>query len=94
MEMQSYLQAQETVRKYVCATCYGHLLAYPKDDGVVVLCAKCKEDTKGYVTKRYAQRRQQESLAEKLEARQVLKDGISSPHAGKNEAQLLQELGF
>jgi hypothetical protein len=91
----NFLQAQETTSNYVCSNCYGSLYCVQTgNDRVIVKCHACGNDTKGYIRKSYAKRRQQESGEELMEAKYVLRQVIPSPHQGKSEEQLLKELGF
>jgi hypothetical protein len=63
--------ALQTVSRYCCARCWGHLLAIPGDDGGLhPTCARRLNDEcdgKGYVTKSYADKRRQASMAELME---------------------------
>ena len=54
------------------------------------------DQTKGFVTRYYAEARRSESIGEKMEARDLLQAmGILEPeHSGKSAEQLLKELGF
>jgi len=90
----TYQMAQNTVAHFVCSNCWGHLVEHLTDTGVMFLCGSCGEETKGYVSKRYVERRQQESQAERLDARQVLKAIIKPAISGQSEMQNLKELGF
>jgi hypothetical protein len=90
----TYQMAQNIVSYFLCSQCWGHLVARPTDTGVMVLCGSCGEETKGYVSKRYVERRQQESQVERIDAKIVLKSVIKSPLSGKSTDQLLQDLGY
>jgi hypothetical protein len=90
----TYQMAQNTVADFVCSACWGHLVEHPTDNGVMVLCGACGEETKGYVSKRYVERRRNESQVERLDAKSVLKNVIKSPLSGKSTDQLLQDLGY
>jgi hypothetical protein len=90
----SFLMAQGLLDTHVCSSCFGHLISHLTNEGVVVTCASCGPATRGYVSKRYAERRRQESMAEKIEAQQVLKNVIPSPNSGKSVTQLMRELGY
>lgn len=86
-----------TLRDYVCSNCWGHLLAYPMDGQMwLVICHRCGDETKGYVTKYFAEGRRSESHGEQFEARQMLQEmGIlQREHAGKSEDELIKEMGF
>jgi DNA-directed RNA polymerase subunit RPC12/RpoP len=92
--MVTFLEAQNLQADYVCSRCWGHLVTRFVNGGAVVTCAVCGENTPGFVTKQYAERRKQESAAEKAEAQHVLKDIIPSSSSGKSKDDLLKELGF
>jgi hypothetical protein len=69
----------------------------PDDDGMYqVTCKNCKEETRGYVTKFYIERRRSESVGEERDVKRMLiKNNIlPDPLAGKTKAELIKELGF
>jgi len=87
--------ARRTVARYVCSACWGHLIEYPQDrESSLVLCHKCDNETPGYVTKYYAERRRSDSIGEKMDVNYNLRSIIPGEHAGKSEEQLTSELGF
>ena len=87
--------ADITKNNYVCSQCWGHLEIFPAGNGFYrVKCAKCLDDTKGFVTKHYADSRRQDSGAELLDAYRSLRGFGINPHEGKSEEELLSELGF
>lgn len=86
------LLAARTVKHYVCSACWGHLLEFHHDDGVLVQCHKCGDETPGFVTKHFANRRLSESGGDLLDVYQIVPN--LNPHHGKSEEQLLSELGF
>jgi len=98
MESFDLVYASETVNKYVCSACWGDLetVRDPRDvTKYFVLCRKCKDETRGYVTKFYANRRRGESESEKLEAVKLLRSiGVLEKPAPKSIEQLKNELGF
>ena len=86
-----------TLRDYVCSNCWGHLIKYPVEGRKYrVLCHRCDERTKGYVTRYFAEGRRSESIAEKSDARQLLQGLgiIPNEHQGKSAKELLNELGY
>lgn len=88
--------ASITLRDYVCSNCWGHLVKIPAEGRMWrVECYQCGADTKGYVTKFYAQKRQSESIGEKLDVRYNLR-GILPPSAIEEETveELMKGLGF
>jgi len=89
--------AEITIRDYVCSNCWGHLLMFQSIEGQWrVECHRCRENTRGYVTKYYAQKRLGDSLGELIDIRPMLQDlGIvQNPHKDKTVEELLTELGF
>lgn len=98
IELLNNVLAEVTVRDYVCSNCWGHLQKWPQKGSQkwLVLCSNCMGQTKGYVTRYYAESRRSESIGERREAREMLQDaGILEPeHSGKSIEQLLKELGF
>ena len=86
-----------TVRDYVCSNCWGHLMKWPEEGRLwSVLCHRCNEDTKGYVTRYYAEGRRSESIAEQRETETMLQVlGILPLDIGGQTAEeLIAELGF
>ena len=91
--------ASLTIRDYVCSNCWGHLdkMPAPEERAWFVYCPNCGiENTTGYVTKYFAERRRADSAGDLADTRHMLqKIGvIKNPHAGKTVKQLLEELGF
>jgi len=87
-------QAEFTVRDYVCAWCWGNLLKFPAPKRMwFVRCSKHLDETPGYVTKRYAERRRGESVGEKVDAKYNIGEqlGITTKRTQK---QNLADLGF
>lgn len=87
------ITSQTTIRDYVCAHCYGHLVRFIEPDGYRVECYQCGSD-QGYVTKAYAERRRLESIAEKAEVTSLLQSLGVLPKERKSNEQILSELGF
>lgn len=99
MESMNAELAEKTVKDFCCSNCWGELELAPdlRGNGLYfVTCQKCKEETKGYVTKYFANRRRIESEFEAREAIRVLrKMGVlPDPNKGKSRAELLKEIGF
>jgi predicted amidophosphoribosyltransferase len=96
MQILNDVLARKTVKFYACSNCWGELESIPAENGYQVLCRKCGDDTKGYVTQGYVTRRRAESQFEEVNATHMLmKAGVlDNPHAGKSTEQLLKELGF
>jgi DNA-directed RNA polymerase subunit RPC12/RpoP len=96
MEILNDTLARKTVRHYACSACWGELELIPVETGYKVLCRKCGEETKGYVTQNYVNRRRAESAFEEVNATHMLMRAgvLENPHAGKSTEQLLKELGF
>jgi len=71
----SLIEAQRTVRDYVCAQCWGQLISQVskgKDHKCfTVLCPNCGED-RGFVTREYANKRKAEDCFDALEAKRNL----------------------
>jgi len=86
-----------TIRDYVCSNCWGHLEKYPTDGRMwLVKCPRCEEQTKGYVTKYYAEQQRGNSQADLSDAKGMLKQLgiIPDPMAGKTAKDILSDLGF
>lgn len=99
MQPLDFLMARKTVKHYACSNCWGELEMIPDEaqpDLYQVKCKKCGDETKGYVTQHYVERRRSESQFEEVNATHMLmKAGVlDNPLAGKTTEQLLKELGF
>lgn len=80
-------------RRYVCACCWGDLGVELRGDPDVYYCLKGDRCSgKGYVTRRYADKRRQESYFELAEVRRNYPNIEPAPKL--TEAQLIQALGF
>jgi hypothetical protein len=91
--------AIHTVKFYACSNCWGDLEAHPDmmhDDSFFVLCKKCGDDTKGYVTRHFVERRRNDNEFEKRDATHLLRKLgiIDDPLKDKKADDLLKELGF
>ena len=86
-----------TLRDYVCSNCWGHLILNSAEGNKwLVLCHRCGEETKGYVTRYFAESRRSESHGEKSETRILLQSMGIIPNelSGKTVEELLAEMGF
>jgi hypothetical protein len=90
--------AMRTVDRYVCARCWGRLIAVPPPQGSAphsldVVCAHPEScDGKGFVTARYTERRLTESRAELLEIR-INYPQLFPRRPNQTANQILQSLG-
>ena len=86
-----------TIRDYVCSNCWGDLIPLFAENRMwLVVCRRCENETKGYVTKYYAEIRRSESHGEQSETRILLQGMgiIPNEHSDKSADQLLKEMGF
>lgn len=93
-----YYLAKETVKKYVCARCFGMLVTRKAKDfrELDVICVNALHDEcdgTGYVTKQFAARRQAEDLGEYQEVIHNYPE-LAPPRRKVTEDQILKELGF
>lgn len=89
------VEAEKIVRDCVCSDCWGDLVAqYDRQTRKsTVSCRTENCPNHGVVSKRFVERREQESAGELLEARTALRmAGVLK--SGKTQKQLLSELGF
>lgn len=86
-------EAQRIVKRCVCSSCWGQLVAVKKGDLYLAECQTCNE-CRGYVSRKWTERRASESAAEKYEARAALRDSIPWMKSNKTEAELIESLGF
>lgn len=90
-------QADEFAQKHVCAACWGLLIKVRpvrEERRWVMRCEECGSQTKGYVTRRWAQQRAETSRAELLEAKRALRDAVPWLKPNTSIANILRELGI
>lgn len=87
-------EASRTVLHYRCSACWGFLNKYPIKGTRhwVVKCQICGNQTRGYVSSAWVERRLSESHAELQEARIALRGAL--PALPLSEQDLLESLGF
>ena len=96
MQIYTPEQAGTVAKKYVCATCWSHLLQYPAPGRMIELrCAKYDEH-RGFHSKWFVERQRQDDLAGAVDIKHMLREVgvIENPHAGKTADDLMAELGF
>lgn len=87
--------ASRTARWYVCSRCWGDLQERSAVDGVYVECVNCGEETFGYVTRHWIERKRMEDKFEALEVTRMLQRiGVLAKPKRKTVSQNLKELGF
>jgi hypothetical protein len=77
MEPIHILLVRKTINLYVCSNCWGDLVEVVDPTNTqrsFVLCERCGEDTKGYVTRYYADRRREDSMQEKFVVEKLLQN--------------------
>jgi len=87
--------AMTLTNRYVCSRCWGPLIAVSVDTILEIICAQStlgKCNGQGYVTRRYAERRRQDSLMEISEIRRNYGFLLSKPRLTQKE--ILVSLGF
>jgi predicted amidophosphoribosyltransferase len=99
MEALNQELATKTVKNYCCSNCWGELEIAPdlRENGMYfVICPKCQEETKGYVTKYFANQRRNESEFEKRDAVRLLQklDILPNPRKNMTREDLLKQLGY
>lgn len=87
--------AQLIRRDYCCAGCWGHLNLYhvPDSRQVRVRCDNCG-DGRGFVTKRFVDRRRSDNLGEAVEVRQMLRGVGVVQYTQRSVQEVLADLGF
>ena len=91
-------KADEFAAEHVCSACWGLLIKIRpvrEERRYIVRCEECGEQTRGYVTRKYAQRRAEASYQEMRAAKDALRDAIPwmrLPNKPLN--QLLKDLGM
>jgi hypothetical protein len=99
MEPMTFELARDTVKWYGCSGCWGALQMDPDPENpglYLVKCVACLDETQGYTSQKYIDRRRALSESELREATKVLREigVLPDPMKGKTQAQKLQELGF
>jgi hypothetical protein len=84
-------------RDYLCSRYWGDLVInLAPDRKYFVECFRCGNETPGYVTKSWAEKRRSESISEGIEVNQLLRELnlIPNPFESKTAEELIRELGF
>jgi hypothetical protein len=84
----------DTLRNYVCSGCWGNLSFKLVGDRWYALCVECQEETPGYTSKYFAERRREESESELIEARRNLAKVLGLETERQSVAKNLSDLGF
>jgi len=97
-ERMTFPEAQRTIRRYLCSDCWDDLREFEYDSAMRTSVVRCSTENclcNGYVTRRYVEIRQAESLGDLANARIVLRDAVPWIRGdAKTTTQLLKELGF
>lgn len=88
--------AINTVDHYLCSNCWGSLTRIPdKGSGHwQVHCRSCQEQTRGFVSKYYVEKRRQDDHFVRFDVSRMLVDMGVIVRVNKSEDQILAELGF
>ena len=87
--------AMTLTNRYVCSRCWGPLIAVVIQGNLAVLCGKFASggcNGQGYVTRRYAEKRRQESVFEMFDVRKNYGFLLDRPRL--SQKQILVSLGF
>lgn len=87
-------ELDETLRDYVCATCWGALAFKYVEGQWFAVCPECGENTTGYTSKHFAERRRNESTGELVEAAHNLRDVLGLRPERQSVEKNLSDLGF
>lgn len=94
VEPLSRSELEDTLNNYVCSTCWANLSFRFEDHKWYAICPQCREDTAGYTSKAYAERRLAESDREAAEARHNLKKIMNLGGARQDAEKNLKDLGY
>ncbi len=87
--------ARRTVKWYVCSRCWSDLQMQDSTDGVRVECVRCGEETYGYVTRKWTERKRSDDHFEALEVTRMLQRiGVLPKPERRTEKQILSQLGY
>jgi hypothetical protein len=87
-------QLDEILRDYVCSTCWGPLTFRYVDGQWFALCSEHKEATTGYASKKFAERKREQSGQELIEAERNLRDVLGLRPEKQTVEKNLSDLGF
>ena len=92
----SHHEADQLTTGYVCSACWGVLTSYLVEGGCIIKCSECGENTTGFVSRKYTERRILESQWQYFEARSTLREAIPwmFPHMKQTPQEILIELGY
>ena len=98
MESFDLIFAHKTRKRYACSTCWGDLELVPdpaNENRWFVLCKRCKDETRGYVTQYFVNRRRSESCGEEFEVTKLLQNKgiLEKPDFGSVD-EIIKSLGF
>jgi hypothetical protein len=99
MESFDLVFATKTRKRYACSNCWGDLELVPdlrESHKYFVLCCKCQDETRGYVSQYFVERRRGESEGDKVNVVHLLRKlGImENPLKGVSREEILKSLGF
>jgi len=86
-------ELDETLRSYVCSTCWGELSFKFIDGKRYAICPMCGEETVGYTSRSYAEYQRQQSEHEVIEAEHNLRK-IMNLRKTQSTEKNLQDLGY
>lgn len=92
--------ARKTVKRYACSICWGELEMRPaihlEQGWYFVVCKKCQDETRGYVTQYFVNRRRGESEFEKVNVTHLMQKlgYIENPLKGISREAIIKSLGF
>lgn len=87
-------QLDETLRDYVCSTCWSDLTFRYEGGKWYAVCPECGEDTQGYTSKNFAERKRDESESEFFEAERNLRTILGRAAEKQSVERNLSDLGF
>ena len=98
MESFDLIFAHKTRKRYACSVCWGELELVPDlsdRDKWFVLCKRCKDETRGYVTLYFVNRRRGESVGEEHQVTRLLQTcGILPKPEKHTVGENMKALGF
>lgn len=87
--------ARRTVKWYVCSRCWSDLEMKELEQGAAVECVNCREETYGYVTRKWTEKKRSDDHFEAVEVTRMLQRiGVLPKPAKRNEKEILAQLGY
>lgn len=94
-QLMTFEEARKLKDKYRCSSCWSVLDIFPADNGAfTVRCMGCGDNSKGFVTQRFVEKRKEANAFEAMNAKYVLSQAVPWMKSKDTEEEILRKLGF